>query len=165
MYLIDSNVLMEAHRQYYSFRVVPGFWQWIINAHSQGLVGSVRRVRDEINAGEDELRDWIKDLPAQFFAEEDTEVTVRLSELARWAVTSGYEQEITDKFLGSADLLLIAHAKADHHTAVSLESSKPNSAKHIQIPDVCKHFEIKCIRTFEMLADANVEFDLRSDSK
>jgi hypothetical protein len=164
MYLIDSDVLITARKQYYSFDVVPGFWQWIIKAHEQGIVGSIRQVKDEITGGEDELKDWVKVLPANFFAEADNEVTSNIAELATWASSSRYFQDATDKFMGSTDLLLIAHAKAHGHTVVSLETSTPNSLSKIKIPDVCKHFEVACVRTFKMLAAENVQFHLRTSS-
>lgn len=164
MYLIDSDVLITARKQYYPFDVVPGFWQWLINAHEQGIVGSIRQVKNEITAGEDELKDWVKALPAEFFAEADNEVASNVADVATWASSSKYSQEATDKFMGSADLLLIAHAKAHGHTVVSLETSDLNSLRSIKIPDVCKQFDVECVRTFKMLANESVQFHLRSSS-
>lgn len=33
MYLIDSNVLIEAKNRYYAFDIAPGFWTWLEQAH------------------------------------------------------------------------------------------------------------------------------------
>lgn len=32
VYLLDSNVFMEAKNRYYAFDIVPGFWQALINS-------------------------------------------------------------------------------------------------------------------------------------
>ena len=32
-YLLDSNILIEAHKRYYPFDVVPGFWDVLLDLH------------------------------------------------------------------------------------------------------------------------------------
>lgn len=39
MYLLDTNVLIEAKNRYYAFDLAPGFWAWIGEAHRQGVTG------------------------------------------------------------------------------------------------------------------------------
>ena len=29
MYLLDTNVFIEAKNRYYSFDLAPGFWEWL----------------------------------------------------------------------------------------------------------------------------------------
>ena len=29
MFLVDSNVLIEAKNRYYAFDIAPGFWKWL----------------------------------------------------------------------------------------------------------------------------------------
>ena len=33
MYLLDSNVFIEAKNRHYPFDVVPAFWDWLVRAH------------------------------------------------------------------------------------------------------------------------------------
>ena len=36
MFLVDSNVLIEAKNRYYAFDIAPGFWRWLDIAHGKG---------------------------------------------------------------------------------------------------------------------------------
>lgn len=53
MYLIDTNVLVEAKNRYYAFDIAPGFWAWLQQAHQQSHVCSIEPVRDELLIGND----------------------------------------------------------------------------------------------------------------
>ncbi len=64
-YLLDANVFIEASRRYYGFDLVPQFWDWLIDAHSRGVVMTVQQVADEITPG-DELHNWFSQLPPTF---------------------------------------------------------------------------------------------------
>lgn len=48
MYLLDTNVLIEAKNRYYAFDLAPGFWAWIGEAHRQGVTCSIKHVREEL---------------------------------------------------------------------------------------------------------------------
>lgn len=48
MYLVDTNVLIEAKNRYYAFDVVPGFWDWLEEAHLAGDVRSIKPVEQEL---------------------------------------------------------------------------------------------------------------------
>ena len=66
-YLLDTNVLITAKNLYYGIDFCPGFWNWIEEKGTDGAVGSVSKVRDELVSGDDELADWVKTLPPEFF--------------------------------------------------------------------------------------------------
>ncbi len=69
-YVLDSSVLIQAHRVYYSLDIAPAFWNFLIEAAKSGKIVSIDRVSDEILKGNDELADWTK---SKFtFAFEDT---------------------------------------------------------------------------------------------
>jgi Domain of unknown function (DUF4411) len=70
-YLIDTSVFIQAFRQYYSFAVCPGFWQFLVSLHKRGVICSIDKVFDEICFGdEDELTVWAKKtIPKDFFAD------------------------------------------------------------------------------------------------
>ncbi len=58
VFLLDSNVLMTAARQYYAFDIAPCFWTSLSHHAGNGELRSIDRVRDEINRGNDELVVW-----------------------------------------------------------------------------------------------------------
>jgi len=45
-YLLDSNVLIQAHRMYYPFDVVPGFWTKLIDLSNRGVIRSIDKVKE-----------------------------------------------------------------------------------------------------------------------
>jgi hypothetical protein len=54
VFVIDANILIQAHRQYYAFAICPGFWDSLLYHHGTGKILSIDRVKNEIN-GTDEL--------------------------------------------------------------------------------------------------------------
>lgn len=52
MYLVDSNVLIEAKNRYYAFDIAPGFWEWLERAHRTGCVFSIEKVEEELLRGD-----------------------------------------------------------------------------------------------------------------
>jgi Domain of unknown function (DUF4411) len=66
MYVIDSDVFIDAKNRHYGFDIVPAFWAWIEQQHRAGRIFTVQRVADEVLAGADELADWMDAQPASF---------------------------------------------------------------------------------------------------
>lgn len=61
MYLIDANVLIRAHGDFYPIDRVPQFWDWLIEQGQRGNVKIPPEIYDEITAGDDALAKWAKD--------------------------------------------------------------------------------------------------------
>lgn len=55
IYILDSNVFMEAHNRYYAFDIAPGFWDALIGHAETGRIISIDRVKKELDKGEDDL--------------------------------------------------------------------------------------------------------------
>src|SRR5690606_11328831 len=77
LYVLDANVLMEAHRRYYAFDLCPGFWECLEHYCGEGCVVSLDRVRDEIMDG-DALAEWAASAPEAFFVSTADPEVVRL---------------------------------------------------------------------------------------
>ncbi|EQD26866.1 hypothetical protein B1B_19421, partial [mine drainage metagenome] len=54
-YLLDANVFIQAKNLHYGLDFCPAFWEWLIENHAAGKVGSIDKVGDEIAVGSDEL--------------------------------------------------------------------------------------------------------------
>lgn len=151
MYLIDTNVLIEAKNRYYAFDIAPGFWAWLDRAHQQALACSIEAVREELLEGQDELADWARS-NAAFFRPIDQATTQHFPVLTSWATSRQYLPDAVSAFTGNnADYLLIAYAKEHKHTVVTHERSEPNSRKRILIPDACLAMGVSTADTFQML--------------
>ena len=158
-YLLDANVLISAKNLYYGFDFCPGFWDWIVQSHDQGLVRSVEKVGDEVRAVGDDLSEWARLRGPAFFAPLDAADVPALSTVSDWATRQDYEATAINTFLHTGDYYLVSQALAGRHTVVTHEVPSA-SRKKIKIPDVCIGLQIKCITPFEMLRSERARFVL-----
>lgn len=160
-YLLDASVLMQAHRRYYKFGICPGFWDALIWHHKQGALGSIDKVKNEIEEGKDELRHWAKNkCPATFFESANSKaVGDRYGKIISWAGDQNrYRPEALAEFATVADGWLVAYAGEHGLTVVTQEVAAPESKSVVKIPDVCEAFKVPYIDTFEMLKNLDVQF-------
>lgn len=81
LYLLDTNVLIDANRDYYPIDRVPEFWEWLTDAGKNDRVKVPLEVYEEIKEGDDDLAEWIKNdknKEALLF-DEDVDVTSGIS--------------------------------------------------------------------------------------
>jgi len=159
MYLIDTNVLIEARDRYYSFEMVPGFWSWMEEQHESGELFTVINVRDELVGRKDDLETWIRDLPKTFFLQPDNETFLNMARLSEWSEHHpNFTSFAIQEFLDSADYVLAAHACAHGFTVISQEVSAPNSKARIKLPDACIELGVECLQTFDWLRRCKPRF-------
>lgn len=161
-YLLDANILIEAHKRYYGFDLCPGFWEALIRQHRVDRVYSIDRVKREIdNSKKDKLADWAKTkAPKAFFKNTDSkEVIEQFARMVAWVQDeTQYRQEAKDEFASVADGWLIAFAKAEGLVVVTDEVFNPEIRKKVKIPNVCRQFTIECVNTFQMLRELGIRF-------
>jgi hypothetical protein len=151
MHLLDANAFMEASRLYYSFRIAPGYWDWLVEKFEAGEIASVEAVYDEIKAGSGDLVTWAKDPAIDGFWLPDTAASVAATGyLATWAnhPDRPFKQAAVDEFMASADLRLAAQACAIGATVVTRETSDPGCKKRVKLPDAAKSVGVHCIQPF-----------------
>ena len=90
-YLLDVNVFIEAKNRYYGFDFCPAFWDWMIARNIEKQVLSIEKVGDEIEAGGDDLADWVRERGDSFFVKPMPDVLVALGQVNDWAVTQTYD--------------------------------------------------------------------------
>ncbi|MDR1427899.1 MAG: DUF4411 family protein [Bifidobacteriaceae bacterium] len=163
MYLLDSNVFIEAHRRYYGIDFVPGFWDWLHMSNGSGLLASIDKIRQELEDGTygDELKTWVrghKDL----FLPIDSVVQGSFQKLSAWTMdqSHGYTSAAKRTFMGSGDYQLVAYAHAHGHTVATHEQARPDAKKVIKIPDACRALGVECVDPFKMLRDEQARFVL-----
>lgn len=160
MYLLDSNVFIEAKNRYYSFDLCPGFWEWVDKEHGNGTVCSISHVKDELLAGGDDLSDWARSRPSSFWLEVDSTVVPSMTTVSQ--MVDGFiefQPNAKAEFLRVADYFLVAHAHASNHTIVTHEVAS-NSAKRIKIPNVCRDLSVPVMPPFQMLKTEGASFVL-----
>ena len=158
-YCLDTSVYTQAHRTYYAFDLAPGFWVALRQQAQQKVLISPISVFTELAKGNDELAVWAKANKVFLFVDPDDKVFEAMRQIADFS-NSRYDQQWVSEFLRGADPWVIAQAKAHNLTVVTMEGGKgsedldPKSKRirgKLKIPNMCAHFGVNCISTFELV--------------
>lgn len=160
MYLIDSDVFIDAKNRHYAFDIVPAFWDWLSQAHQAGLVFTVERVAQEVRAGGDELADWMAAQPPTFALKPGPADQAALQAVSRWATGAPYRQGAAATFLDAGDFFLVGQARSLGYTVVTQEEPRPMSRARIKIPDACNAVHVSWMSPFRMLRAEGARFTL-----
>lgn len=164
-YLVDSDVLIRAKRQYYAFSICPGFWDALVKHHHLGAVRSVDRVYREIRRGKDDLTDWVDaNLPTPsgfFLSVGEPEITENYGEIINWVNGGQFHDSAKAEFAAGADGWLAAYAKTHGGIVVTGEQFNSKAKNRVPLPNVCKRFGVRYSDVFQMLKDLKVRFLLK----
>jgi len=157
LYLLDANVLITAHNQYYPIDSVPEFWTWLVHKGGSGDLKIPLENYEEVkDGGKDEEKDllygWIKteEVKAAILLGETVD-----SDLVARVINEGYAPDLTDDEVVQIgrDPFLIAYALASpaNRCVVTTEVSAPSKQRqNRRIPDVCSTMGVLCCHTFTM---------------
>ncbi len=158
MYLIDSDVLIDAKNFHYGFDLVPGFWTWIEKAHLAGKVFVVQKIADEVYGQSDELAAWMKAQPDSFRLAPQEEDVPCMQAVAEWAQNcERLRQSAIATFLNCGDFYIISQALRHGYTVVTQELPAPESKTSVKIPDACMAVGVDWVSPFEMLRRENAQ--------
>lgn len=160
-YLLDSNIFIEAKNAYYPFDVFPAFWDRLHKLEEQNHLLSIDKVKEELCHHDDKLADWCKSVVRDTFFVESAACTSVYGEIAKWVfANTQYNEQAKSLFLGvdEADPWLVAYARTHGFVLVTHEASNPDSKNKIKLPDVCRQFNVQCIRTIDMLRNLQQVF-------
>ena len=107
MYLIDSDVFIQAKNMHYGFDICPAFWEWLEQAHANEVVFSIAKVHEELRGTQDEVTQWANAQPSGFFLQPDEAVVEGLTETSAWLIQTQYTQAAQNEFLQKADYYLV----------------------------------------------------------
>ena len=163
VYVLDSNIFIEAKRRYYAFDLCPGFWDALVWQHGQGVITSVDRVKAELRECEDDLKAWACDqMPGGCFCQTDVDhVLLAYAEVVGWVMAQGqFSPEAKAEFadVENADAWVIAFAKAVGATVATHEKPRPDIRRRVPIPNVCEGVGVPFVDTFEMLRSLATQF-------
>ncbi len=164
MYLLDANTLIEAKNRYYSMTVCPGYWAWILKSHAHGLVASIDHVGEELRRGKDDLAAWVKLNKDLFWHVSDPETQSAFATVAAHVASQAglMKAGAVDEFLSGADPWLIAKAMVTPDCVlVTHEQLNLQRKNKFIIPNVCQHFGVPWVDTFQVLDATAARFDLR----
>jgi hypothetical protein len=156
-YVLDSSVFIEAHKRYYAPDICPGFWDALAALHAAGEVVSLDRVRDEIDRGQDWLKEWCAALPESWFADSGDAKIVRVfAEAQAWVAARDFLAAAKAKFATDADGWLPAFARVQGITVVTEEGPSPHAKNRVPLLSVCDEFGVRHVNTFAMLRELGI---------
>lgn len=160
LFVMDTNVFVDAHRRYYAFDIAPGFWDKLLICAGLKQVVTIKQVLNDLKKGHDpidkkrpdKLAIWTQDKFKPFIMETDDEnVVSAYTDIVNWVHANPiYPYSSKYEFMNISDIWVIAYAKAIKATLVTGEN-KIKTISKIPIPAVCKQFNVEFIDTFDML--------------
>ena len=159
-YCLDSNVLIEAWRKYYSPDYCGDYWEILSYLGDNNIIFIPQMVFNELTNYDDKLADWIK-----------------ISKIHPHKITEKVNKCLTDMYANNpkhknlvdikrqksiADPWVVAHAIAEEACVVTKEIflTAINTDK-VRIPNVCKNMGIQCINDFEFIKEVNIKFNCK----
>ncbi|MGE0232872.1 MAG: DUF4411 family protein [Flavobacteriaceae bacterium] len=149
LFLLDANVLIRAHGDYYPIDRVPQFWVWLAERGNAKQVKVPFEIYDEIANGNDPLKDWIVQTQIRdaLILEEEVD-----RDVFNLVMDTAYAPDLTDTELVEAgrDPFLVAYARMDsNRCVVTKEVSKPSKQRgRRRIPDACNLLGIPWMTDF-----------------
>ena len=121
MYVLDTNVFIDAANAYYAFDLAPGYWDFLVRLFASQHAVSIKSVYDELGeAGDgDPLKGWAKQHKQHFMAP-DSRVVACYQRVIAWA-QSNYDPPAVVEFQRVADSWIVAHALAHGWVVVTHE--------------------------------------------
>ena len=151
LYLIDANVLIRAHEDYYPLDRVPQFWTWLEEEALAGRIKMPLEIHNEIAISRGPLRDWVSErhIKQALILDEEAD-----AELVNRVLADGYGENLTDSDLEKIgeDAFLIAYALAsENRVVVTKETPKPSRQRaNRKVPDVCNSLHVKWMTDFDL---------------
>ena len=144
MYILDANAFIEASKEWYPFSSCPEYWNWLVKAEQQGILISIKAIKDQIfwedTKDQKILVDWCNTNEELF--KPTTYSKGHFYVVDQWAQDPArpYFERAISTFLRDPDSYLITEALAKGGTVVTYETSEPYKRRQVKIPDVCTGF-------------------------
>ncbi|EKY3196889.1 DUF4411 family protein [Cronobacter turicensis] len=165
LFLVDANVLINAHTLYYPLGRVPEFWDWVLYNAKNNFLKIPSEIIEEIQGGE-------SDQHALWTHEKANKRCLTLNESFNVAhltkiIEEGYAPDLNEIELETIgkDPFLISYAMADikNRVVVTNEISKPSKRRqNRKVPDVCDHFNIKWCNVYDLLRELDFTTNWKS---
>ena len=154
-YLLDTNIFIRCKNEM-PMDIFRGFWQRLADLAQTGQIFSSVKVKEEIDKGNDELKQWCADkLPKGFFL--PFEAFKEYSQLMIWASNSSvFSMAAKQEFATVADAYLVATAAARGMKLVTFETSEPLCKKRVKIPDACIAVGVQCCSLNDLFHELGV---------
>jgi hypothetical protein len=151
LYLLDANVLIRAHADYYPIDRIEPFWVWLLGQAEGAHVKMPIEIYDEVAGSKDLLGQWLRrpEVKRAIIHGETTDLAFVQTVIAR-----GYAPDLTDveiEKVGRDAFLVAATRGLLDRVVVTREVSRPSAQRaNRKVPDICKTFGIRCIDDYQL---------------
>lgn len=150
LFLLDSNVLIRAHEDYYPIDRVPPFWEWLVSQASAGRAKMPFEIYEEIAVSKGPLKNWI----TSSFVENSLVLGEEVdSKIFNKVIETAYAPDLTENELEEAgrDPFLVAYGlMGPDRVVVTKETSSPSKKRgRTKVPDACRTMNIRCVTDFQ----------------
>ena len=158
--LLDADVLIAAHRNYYAPDICPGFWDCINHHIASGRLLIIDRVLNEIKFPP-ELVAWVRGLPQHALASTSAPaVTDAYSAMMDWVQNnSQFKPTAKGDFAEKVDGWLVAYSTVNDTCVVTNEAFDLNVRKNVKLSKVCEQFGVNYQDTYAMLRWLEAHFN------
>ena len=158
-YCFDTNCFIEPWHNFYSRKSHLSYWDdFILPKIMNGEISILEEVWKEIEKKDDDICAWFR----EHIIDKD-ELLIETSPDLVYQVRNLLSKypKLSDRTKGRsiADPFLVAHAKKENISIVTLEKPSNNIEKP-KIPDVCKAEGVRYIDLFQYIDEMNVSFKL-----
>ena len=155
MYVLDTNVISNLHKNFYRKRFVS-LWEAFDQLVAEGKVTSTREVYHELQNGRPGAdTEWAK-ANERLFATPDAKEGAFVGQIYSVAhFQANIERQKLFKGGRNADAFIVARAYAVGGTVVTMERLSANAVK---VPNVCEHFKIPCLDLERFMESEGWEF-------
>jgi hypothetical protein len=151
LHLLDANVIIRAHEDYYPVDRIPQFWTWLLDMAAANSIKMPRLIFNEITPSAGPLADWIKQTHVK-----DAVILDEPVDAARvqHVLAHGYAPDLNDveiEEIGKDPFLVAAALAAPDRVVVTREVSKPGKIRaNRRLPDVCAGLGVPVITDFAL---------------
>jgi Domain of unknown function (DUF4411) len=149
LYLLDANVLIRAHEDYYPVDRIPQYWAWLLEKAAADIIKMPRRIFDEVTPPPGPFADWLKQPEVK-----DTLVLKERAMGVQLVLQKGYAPDLDDveiEKIGKDPFLIAAAMAGPDRVVVTKEVSKPKLTRaNRKVPDVCDDLGVLAITDFRL---------------
>ncbi len=149
LYLLDANVLIRAHEDYYPVDRIRPFWVWLQSMGESDIIKVPRIIYNEVKPSPGPLADWLR--------RPDVKQSMILNERpsgVREVMARGYAPDLNDVEIlkvGKDPFLVAAALAGPDRVVVTKEVSKPSATRaNKKVLDVCNALGITPITDFRL---------------
>ncbi|WP_427792287.1 DUF4411 family protein [Brevundimonas diminuta] len=158
MHLIDANILITAHNNYYPTNRVPEFWSWVLHHAEHNRIKMPVEMIEEVQGG---TSDAEKDLLYEWLQQPGVADTLRLDEevdldALNEILSNGYANDLNEVEIEAIgrDPFIMAYAYKDPQVrcVVTNEVRRPSAQRaNRKIPDICDRFNLQSCNAFKLI--------------